>query len=386
MAESLEMILKSNAGALKALAPKYVNVQRLLALALEARIRNPLLAQCSPESVLAFCKKCAETGIDRIGAGGMWPVPFRNKKTNVLEMVAVPDWRALIEKAKKAKALSHATAEVVHERDVFHFTRGTNPTLTHEPCLKEPGKTEAAYCVYVLPDGRQDFVVMSLDELDKVKGAAKAKDSGPWVDWPDEMRKKTVVKRAMKLFEGASIELTNLIDTDNAALGFESIHELPPGPPIEMPWRLSAAQHEAAPTQEAPTPPPPPAAPAPSQPAAAATPQAPAAPTVQGEETTPTDTTPPGPADFSAPPGPPPDGCDNVRGTLTAVSSKPGKKKTGQPFVRYGLCVDNVWYGTFDSKIGEFAEANKPGYVDIWFVREGEYLTAKKIAVVQEGS
>jgi recombination protein RecT len=400
MANDLEALLQTNAAALRALAPKYVNVQRLLALALEARIRNPLLAQCSPESVLAFCKKCAEAGIDRIGAGGMWPVPFKNKKTNALEMVAVPDWRALVEKAKKAKALSHATAEVVHAGDIFHFTRGTNPSLTHEPRLKDPGETTAAYCVYVLPDGRQDFAVMSLEELDKVKAASKAKDSGPWVDWPDEMRKKTVVKRAMKLFEGASIELTALIDTDNAALGLESLHELPP--PIQQPRRRSAAQQGAAPSQAAPTEAQQPAAPAPSKPAAAApmpTPQAPAArppAPAQGEAQHLEDSHPPGPAAVPDVPGGPVQAeWEHVRGTLHEVAIKTGKTKDktsedgkvlkGSPWIRFGVLVDESWYGTFDKDLGEYAQSITPAYVDAWYTKDEKYQTLKRIQICTEG-
>ncbi|HOQ82484.1 MAG TPA: hypothetical protein PLL89_05430, partial [bacterium] len=57
---SLANILQSHAKELKAIAPEYVSLKRLLALTVQATMRNPLLRQCSPQSVLDFCMKCAE--------------------------------------------------------------------------------------------------------------------------------------------------------------------------------------------------------------------------------------------------------------------------------------------------------------------------------------
>lgn len=213
---------------LRAVAPKYCNVDRLVALAIELKMRSPLLAQCTEVSVVNFCKKCAEMGVDRVGAGGMWPVPFRRKEGGY-EIVPMPDWRALIEKAKKAKAIRHATAEVVNEGDGFTYERGMSPSLIHRPGIDgKRGPLIAVYCVYTLPDGTKDFVVMDRGEIDKVRASSKAATAGPWVDWFDEMAKKTVVRRAMKLFEGASIELTAMIEADNAAVGFENAINVTP--------------------------------------------------------------------------------------------------------------------------------------------------------------
>lgn len=239
--QALVKILNDSMPELKRLAPKYVNLSRLMALALEARIKNPLLAKCNIASVVAFCKKAAEWGTDRVGAGGVWAVPFWNKKTNSYDMTPIPDWRLLVEKAKKAKAITHATTDVVREGDKFAYSRGMTPNVFHEPALAATGAVIAAYCIYTLPDGTRDFVVMSATEVEKVRRSSKAKDDGPWVDWPEEMTKKTVVKRTMKLFEGASVELTALLDADNAVLGID----MTPPEPITMPKAIEAAGEES---------------------------------------------------------------------------------------------------------------------------------------------
>jgi len=239
--QALVKVLNEAMPELKRLAPKYVNLSRLMALALEARIRNPVLAKCNIASVVAFCKKAAEWGTDRVGAGGVWAVPFWNTKGGFYEMQPIPDWRLLIEKAKKAKAIKHARADIVREGDVLKLIRGMHPDLIHEPVKEATGAVIGAYCVYTLPDDTKDFVWMSRTELDAVRGKSNAwkaylKDKTklcPYNTDPEEMDKKTVVKRTMKLFEGASIELTTILEADHRAMGFADYSETPE--PITMP-------------------------------------------------------------------------------------------------------------------------------------------------------
>ncbi|MDD5485969.1 MAG: recombinase RecT [Dehalococcoidales bacterium] len=253
--QSLAKMLNDAMPELRKVAPKYVNLTRMVSLAIEAKMRNPLLEKCSPVSVLNFCKRCAETGTDRVGAGGMWAVPFWSKKQNAYEMVPMPDWRLIVEKAKKAKAITHATAEAVYENDVFEYERGLNPILIHKPALSNRGKLKAVYCVYVLPDGTKDFTVMDIaEDIEPIHKRSKAADSGPWVTDYAEMAKKTAVKRAMKAFEGASIELTALISTDNIAGGYIDAESVAPRAPVtmpvEMPETTASAPQQANPESD----------------------------------------------------------------------------------------------------------------------------------------
>jgi recombination protein RecT len=246
--QALVKMLNDALPEMKKIAPKFVNLQRLVSLAIEAR-KNPILAKSSPMSVLNFCKKCAEWGTDRVGAGGVWAVPFWSEKLQAFEMTPIPDWRLLIEKAKKAKAIKHATAEAVYENDIFEYERGLTPTLRHVPARTNRGKITAVYCAYILPDDTKDFVVMEWeDEVVPIKNRSKAK-SGPWVTDPAEMGKKTVVKRAMKLFDGASIDLTKMIDADNVVNGYVDIPQIETREPISMPVETTATITDTTDTQ-----------------------------------------------------------------------------------------------------------------------------------------
>lgn len=245
--KGLAVLLKAHEKEFRLIASKYMSVPRLLAVMTQASMRIPKLAECTQISILEACRKMAECGTDRIGAGGMWLIPFNNNKTGKVELSAWPDWRLLIANAKKAGAIKHASPDVVYANDVFSYKRGLHRDLIHEPAFNEKGergKPIAVYCVYELPDGELDFAVMTWGEVEDIRGRGAAwkaylkyKTSNPWVTDPAEMAKKTVVKRALKIFEGASAELSSTIAIDNSANGFNDL-ELPE--PIAEPKAIDA--------------------------------------------------------------------------------------------------------------------------------------------------
>lgn len=260
--QSLIAILNQAMPELRRMAPKYVNPSRLIALAIEAKMRNPLLANCSPISVLNFCKICAERGTDRIGAGGMWAVPFYNSKTKTFDMTPIPDWRFIVETAKKAKAIKHATAAAIFEGDTYEIEQGLEPKLVHRPVVGPArGKPIIAYCAYTLPDGSRDFDFMEWAEIISIRDRTNAwkshiekGTSNPWVTDEIEQGKKTVVKRAMKIFQGASPELTALLDLDNASMGFAGLTD-DVREPISMPVPTGPTIDATADAPPSPTPP-----------------------------------------------------------------------------------------------------------------------------------
>lgn len=227
---SLKSDLEKALPKLAEVAPKHLKVERVVRIILSACSRNPKLLECTKESVLTFCMKCSETGLEPIGAGGAWPVPYTNRKNNTVEMQFIPDYRGLVNCAKRAGCITDSYAEVVKEADEFDYELGLNPTLTHKPAKVERGELINAYCIFTLPDGSKRFVVMDADEIHSIRKRSKAGDVGPWVSDESEMWKKTVVRRAMKPFAGMNAELDAAIDADNKVSGISFSKE-----PISMP-------------------------------------------------------------------------------------------------------------------------------------------------------
>ena len=376
--ETLAKLLTDNSAAIRKLAPKYVNTNRLVSLAIEASGRNATLQKCSPMSVLNFCKKCAEWGTDRIGAGGVWPVPYWNNKGNCYEMQAIPDWRLLIERTKKAKAIKDAYLDVVREKDQFEYTRGTSPSLVHTPARGDRGKITEVYCVYVLPDDSKNFVVMDWEqEIIPIRNRSKAwqawiekKYSCPWVTDEAEMGKKTCAKRAMKLFEGASVELTAMLEADNAFTGNVEI-DVTPRAPVPMPQALS--EGETDPT---------------SSPATGSGTTAPEPKPESAGTTAPAAATPAPVGSIEVP-----DGCEMSEGKLTAIEPKKLQRKEdakdgtsykkGDAYFMYSFHLDDgSKYTTFSETVANDSAALLNKGVKIIWKASGAYRNIQSVHAV----
>lgn len=220
---TLRELLESQRDRFQEVAPKYLSVERVTRLLLAACSRSPKVMECSTPSVLLFAMRCCETGLEPIGAGGAWPVPFRNTKHDppIMELQFIPDWRGLIQTAKRTQQIRHAYADVIYEEDKYDYRKGDDPHLEHRPAIMTRGKPLAAYAIVLLPDGEKHIELMSYQEIEAIRGRSKAGDYGPWkTDWA-EMAKKTVVRRALKPF-ASSPQLAAAIEYDNEASGLRT--------------------------------------------------------------------------------------------------------------------------------------------------------------------
>jgi recombination protein RecT len=104
-------------------------------------------------------------------------------------------------------------AHEVCENDEFEFEYGLNADLKHKPALTNRGKTIAYYAVAHLKGGGYSFLVMSLEDIEKVRKRAKAQQFSPWMTDYDEMAKKSVIKRLCKYLP-LSIELQRGLSND----------------------------------------------------------------------------------------------------------------------------------------------------------------------------
>src|SRR6185437_14814808 len=63
----------------------------------------------------------------------------------------------------------------------------------------ERGKPIGAYAIAKFKDGSDPvFEVMDLSAIERVRGVSRSKNNGPWVQWWDEMARKTVFRRLSK--------------------------------------------------------------------------------------------------------------------------------------------------------------------------------------------
>ena len=168
--------------------------QRAIRCALTELRRQPKLLECDRVSVLGSIVQACQLGLELDATlGHAYLVPYGAQCQMVI------GYRGLIALALRSGRIRSIDAEVVYEGDVFEVEQGTTPHLKHVPTMKERGEIVGAYAIATANDGSKQFRVLTVDDVAKRRRASKASKSGPWVDWYDEMVKKTAVRSLCKL-------------------------------------------------------------------------------------------------------------------------------------------------------------------------------------------
>lgn len=164
------------------------------------------IAAAHPESLKDAVTNVAATGLSLNPVRKLAYLVPRDKKVT-LEI----SYRGLIQAAIDSGRIKAVQAvDLVYSNDAWEYEQSDEGTkFRHQrPRLGTPrGDFEGAYCVTILNDDNRLVTVMTKDEIDKIKTKAlrNTKDTGPWKSDEDEMRKKTVVRRAAKYWPlGAS--------------------------------------------------------------------------------------------------------------------------------------------------------------------------------------
>jgi recombination protein RecT len=100
--------------------------------------------------------------------------------------------------------VSAVDTDVVYEADEFDFEKGTTPFLRHKRVLHDRGNVIATYAIAYMKSGPPIFEIMDEAEMAMITNASSSRDYetkaliGPWLDWPDEMRRKSAIRRLDK--------------------------------------------------------------------------------------------------------------------------------------------------------------------------------------------
>ncbi|MCL4735359.1 MAG: recombinase RecT [Candidatus Omnitrophica bacterium] len=202
--------------------PKHLSPERLARTMLLAMTRQPLLYECSVESILQAFLTCAELGLEPGWIRGhMYLIPFWNSKLRGYECQTIPGYRGLMRLARNSTDISYFTSRIVYAGDKFQVVYGLNEGLLHEPCLDD--NRGPAMCVYAVAhwrSGERQFEVLTRSQVESIKNRSRSRDKsgnivGPWLTDEDEMWRKTAVRRLVKYME-LSETLERAIDLDDA--------------------------------------------------------------------------------------------------------------------------------------------------------------------------
>lgn len=182
---------------IEAMLPDFMKGQadRLIRRALITFSKNPDLDGITDEAFRRCVIEAAEMGF---AIDGRLCYVVKYKSTYQLQL----DYKAVVAVAKRNRTIKDIDADVVCANDSFrHGKFGGESVLEHTFDLAaERGDVVGAYCRVFLPDGSWNYEVMTRTQLDAVQKRAPAQN-GPWKTDPDEMRKKTVIRRKLKLYQ-----------------------------------------------------------------------------------------------------------------------------------------------------------------------------------------
>lgn len=185
--------------------PPHVSPERFVRVIITAVQQTPDLITCDRQSLYGAAMKSAQDGLLPDGREAALVVfnhnvggkqnPKWEKHAQYLPMTA-----GILKKVRNSGELSAISPHVVYEHDEFaYWIDEKGEHLKHVPKLSgERGKVTHAYAVATTKDGAVYIEVMTFEEIEKVREASRAKDSGPWVSWWGEMARKTVIRRLSK--------------------------------------------------------------------------------------------------------------------------------------------------------------------------------------------
>ena len=131
-------------------------------------------------------------------------------------------YRGLIQIGIDTGAIEWCRPEVVKAKDKFLW-RGPTAEPTHEAdVFSDRGDMVGVYCVTKLKSGDIFCGTMSLEEIHKIRDKSKAytkSKAGPWAEWPEEMAKKSIIKRDYKTWPQSNIRLGAAVEVLNSHEG-----------------------------------------------------------------------------------------------------------------------------------------------------------------------
>jgi recombination protein RecT len=216
---TIAQFISSMTGEIARALPKHMSADRLARIALTEVRRTPLLAKCTQQSFGGALMTCAQLGLEPGVTGEAYLLPFKHtdKRTKAVtyEVQLVIGYQGMAKLYWQSPLAKTLDAQTVHEGDDFDYEYGLEPKLKHRPAMSGRGAAIAYYAVATLTSGGSAFVVLSRDDVEKIRKRSRAKDSGPWQTDYDAMAKKTAVRQLFKLLP-RSPELARAMAQDEA--------------------------------------------------------------------------------------------------------------------------------------------------------------------------
>jgi recombination protein RecT len=218
-AETMRGLILRMSDQIKTALPQKVTPDRMCRIAMTAITKNPKLAECTPASFMGALLTSAQLGLEcNTPLGQAYLIPFNNK--GVLETEFQLGYQGTIDLCYRTKMYRTIQARIVYEGDDFDYSYGMDEKLIHRPREKTTNPIYV-YAYYELANGAKSFEVMSWSAVmgyaKKYSMAVQKGWTSPWQTNPEEMAKKTLLKKVLK-YAPKAVEVAEAISQDSAII------------------------------------------------------------------------------------------------------------------------------------------------------------------------
>lgn len=216
--------------------PSHIKPEKFQRVVMTVVQQNPGLMNADRRTLLASCLKCAADGL--IPDGREAALVMFGQQVQYMPMLA-----GIQKRIRNSGEIASIQAHVIYENDHFVWHQGLDASVEHRPLFPgDRGKPIGAYAVAKFKDGSEpQFEVMDVAAIERVRQVSRAKSNGPWVQWWDEMARKTVFRRLSKWLP-MDTEAEDLMRRDDENATIE--HEPAPGVADTQSSKLDALEHD----------------------------------------------------------------------------------------------------------------------------------------------
>lgn len=216
--------------------PKHIDPEKFIRICRTAIGKTPELQSCEYQSIIVAASLCAQDGLMPDGREAAFVV--RNAKVKidgqtkwVNQCSYMPMVAGIMKRLKQQGAITSIHCDCVYEEDKFIVSMGDNPHIIHEPNpFANRGDFRGVYAIFKKDDEVLHREFMSLADIEEVKkSSTSAKDKNgkdspysPWTKFPDEMRRKTVIRRGAK-YVILGDEMPAVLDRDNSDYDYDVV-------------------------------------------------------------------------------------------------------------------------------------------------------------------
>lgn len=176
----------------KAALPPHVDVAKFIRVTMTAVQTNPSLMDADRRTLFAAATRAAQMGLLPDGREGAI-VTFKNQAQ------FMPMLGGILKLIRNSGELASLDAQIVYRNDKFTYRPGIDSVPQHEPdWFGDRGELIGVYAVARMKDGAAYVEIMNKQQVDAVRKVSRSSGAGPWVQWYDEMARKTVIRRLSK--------------------------------------------------------------------------------------------------------------------------------------------------------------------------------------------